>query len=125
MPRRADPFVAHCQDLLSGLGETAARGMFGGWGLYLDGRIFALVIDDRLYLKTDPETRPRFESAGAAPFAYTTKDGRHTVMSYWTAPDEAMESPDDLLPWARLAVEASRRAGAGKPAGRRKTGSGP
>ncbi len=34
--------------------------MFGGHGLYVDGMIVGIVVDDVLYLKTDAETRPRF-----------------------------------------------------------------
>ena len=45
--------------------------MFGGFGITLDGVMFALIADDRLYLKVDYRTRPDYETAGAAePAAY-------------------------------------------------------
>ena len=46
--------VAFFVDQLNGaaLGEVTAKKMFGEYGLYLDGLMFALACDDRLFLKT-------------------------------------------------------------------------
>lgn len=114
---RHDPFVEHLLDLLLPLGPVQPRRMFGGWGLYLEGTMFALVADDRLYLKVDGETEDRFADAGAEPFTYS-RPGRRVKMSYREAPDGSLEDPDELLPWARLAVEASRRAKSAKGRGK-------
>ncbi|MBB4660041.1 TfoX/Sxy family protein [Parvularcula dongshanensis] len=38
-------------DQLSGAGDVAVRKMFGEYGVYCDGKMFALICDDRLYLK--------------------------------------------------------------------------
>lgn len=98
--------------------------MFGGWGLRLDGLFFAIVADDVLYLKTDDVTRPRFEEAGLHPFR--PHPDRPSSMPYHPPPDEAMDGPEALLPWARLAIEAARRAGARRRKARvRATASGP
>ena len=110
---RRDEFVDHVRDLLRALGPVAPRRMFGGWGLYLDGVIFALIEGDRLYLKTDRETAARFAAIGAEPFTYEAK-GRTISLSYREAPDTSLEDPDDLLPWAHLGLEAARRAQATK-----------
>lgn len=101
-------FVAHLQDLFAPLGAVTARRMFGGHGLYLDGLFFAIVIDDAVYLKADAETVPRFEAAACAPFVYLSQD-KPIAMSYWSVPEEAMDSPQAMLPWARLAVAAALR----------------
>ena len=110
---RRDEFVDHVCDLLLALGSVAARRMFGGWGLYLGGTMFALIEGDRLYLKTDQATEARFADAGCEPFTYQAK-GRTISLSYREAPDGSLEDPDELLPWARLALEAARRAKAAK-----------
>ena len=106
-------FIAYLQELFAGLGVVSARAMFGGHGLYHDGVMFAVAIEDGLYLKVDSQTQPLFEAEGCAPFVY-----RHTekplTMSYWSAPAAAMDSPQAMLPWARLAFEAALR----KPTGR-------
>lgn len=115
-------FIAHCLELLGAAGTARARRMFGGHGIYLDDLFLALVIEDRLYLKADEPTRPVFERAGCQPFEYARQDGMRAVMSYWTAPDEAMESPAQMLPWARLAIASALRAAHSKaPARPRKT----
>jgi DNA transformation protein and related proteins len=108
MPARS-ALVDHCLELLAPLGEVSARPMFGGHGLYIDGLFVALIAVERLYLKTDAQTRPQFEAAGCEPFVYETR-GRPVTVAYWTVPPQAMESPAFMQPWARLAVDAALRA---------------
>ena len=110
MTAASSEFVTHCLELLGALGPARARRMFGGHGLYVDERFIALIIGETLYLKTDDETRPRFEAAGSVPFDYATRDGQRVVMAYWAAPQDAMESPALMLPWARLAMASALRA---------------
>ena len=57
-----------------------------------------------------------FEAAGCEPFRYTMKDGREMTMGYWTAPEEALDSPEAMRPWARRAMEAALVAANAKPA---------
>jgi DNA transformation protein len=101
-------FVEHCLELLAPAGAVRARRMFGGWGLYLDELFVAIVAFERLWLKADETTRPRFADAGSEIFTVEMK-GRPTSMNYWSAPPEAMESPALMAPWLRLAVEAALR----------------
>jgi DNA transformation protein len=91
--------------------------MFGGHGLYLDDLFVAIVADEQLFLKVDETTRPDFEAAGGRPFVYEGK-GRAMTLGFWTPPDEAMESPDGMVPWARRALAAALRARA--PAARKR-----
>ena len=106
----ADAFVAHCLELLSALGPARARRMFGGHGLYIDQLFVALIANDMLYLKADAAARPMFERAGCRHFSYTSAGVSRTVMAWWSAPDDAMESPEQMLPWARLAMASALRA---------------
>ena len=103
---RPPPFVEHCQELLAPLGAVRVRAMFGGWGLYLDGFFVALIAFERLYLKADASTREQFTAAGCQPFVYDGQ-GKSVTMGYWTAPDEALDSPMTMQPWARLALQAA------------------
>jgi DNA transformation protein and related proteins len=105
--------AAHCAELLAPLGAIQVRRMFGGQGLYVDGLIVALVIDECLYLKIDEASRGAFESAGGRPFQYEVP-GRTVTVSYWTVPDEALDTPAAMGPWARLALDAALRARAHK-----------
>lgn len=111
-----DDFTAHVLELLAPLGATRARRMFGGAGVYLDGRFIAILADGMLYLKADALAQPQFAAAGCQPFAYTAAGGRRTVMAYWSAPEQAMESPAQMRPWALLALDSALRAAAAKRA---------
>ncbi|MBX3642785.1 MAG: TfoX/Sxy family protein [Rubrivivax sp.] len=119
MPPR-DALVEHCLELLAPCGAVSAQRMFGGHGLRIDGVFMALIAFERLYLKVDAQTRPRFEAAGCEAFVYEAK-GKRVSLGYWTAPPQALESPDDMRPWARLALEAALRARS-QPARRRAPG---
>jgi DNA transformation protein len=107
-------FVAHCQELLAPLGSVRVRRMFGGHGFYLDDVFMALIGYDRLFLKVDAQTRPLFEAAGCEPFVYDAA-GQNVALGYFSAPEEAMESPPLMEPWARQALAAALRARAAKP----------
>ncbi|ALV05146.1 TfoX/Sxy family protein [Roseateles depolymerans] len=112
-------FVAHCMELLAVLGPIRAKRMFGGHGLYADDIFVAIITGDQLYLKTDDQTRPRFEAAGCAEFRYDrrAKDGSVTTASlgYYQPPEEALESAALMAPWARLSMEAALRSANAKP----------
>ena len=107
--------VSHCLELLSPLGRTSSRRMFGGRALYIDDLCMALIFGDALYLKVNDDSRAAFERAGCRPFIYETKDGDHQMLGYYTAPDEAMESPAEMVPWARRALAAAVAARAKAP----------
>jgi DNA transformation protein and related proteins len=103
-------FTELCIEMLSPLGRVRVRRMFGGQGLYVDDLFMAIVDDGQLFLKTDDVTRERFDAAGCLPFTFPNKDGEPVVTSYRRPPEEALESPPLMLPWARLALEAALRA---------------
>jgi DNA transformation protein len=117
--RADDALVEHCLELLAPLGAVSAQRLFGGHGLRIDGVFMALVAFERLYLKVDDQTRPQFAAALCEPFTYTGK-GKPITMSYWTVPAQAMDSPEQMRPWARLALEAALRAAAAKKPKRRR-----
>ena len=67
--------VKYIADQLSSAGAITYRKMFGDYGMYLDGKIFALICDDQLFIKIteagkqlapDMETAPPYE--GAKPY---------------------------------------------------------
>ncbi|HYH20542.1 MAG TPA: TfoX/Sxy family protein [Azospirillum sp.] len=109
----AGEFAALVCESLAPMGDVRARRMFGGWGVYLDGVMFALIADDTLYFRTDERTRPAYEAEGLPPFApFPDKPMR---MPYFRAPDWALDDGAELLAWARPAFEAAWRARAAKP----------
>ncbi|HAX20883.1 MAG TPA: competence protein TfoX [Hydrogenophaga sp.] len=115
-----DPFVLHACELLSCLGPCKATRMFGGYGLSVDGMNVGLIAWDTLFLKTNAETEPRWLAAGGRPFQYEAK-GKTMRLHYHTPPEDALESPVLMAPWARLALGAA--VAARKPVPQRKKSS--
>ena len=101
-------FIPFVQELLEDWAPVSARRMFGSHGLYHEGLMFAIVMDQRLYLKADEVNRPEFEALGLTPFTYAMK-GKNVALSYWAAPDEMFDAPDDAQQWAKSAWEAALR----------------
>ena len=60
-------FVDYVLGQLTGLGGVSSRRMFGGVGLYCQGRFFGLIDKDTLYLKVDERNRPHYVSRRMAP----------------------------------------------------------
>lgn len=109
---KSSPFSDRVVGLLTPLGPVRARAMFGGFGVYLDDVMFGLIAWDRLFFRTDDETRPRFAEAGSEPFVYDGK-GKAIEMPYREAPAGSLLDPEALLPWAELGLAAAKRVKAG------------
>ena len=103
------------EDLFRPVGAVTIKRMFGGSGIYADGMMFALDAYNEVYLKTDAENLPLFEAANLRPFVFESKRGTMTT-SYRLLPEEAHEDEQVLKHWCKLAIEAARRAAAGKSA---------
>lgn len=109
MATASDPFITHCVELLGGPASARSRRMFGGYGLYVDDLFVAIVADGVLYLKADEQTRAAFEEAGGRAFVYDRRTGA-VALGYWSAPEEASDSPALMAPWLRMARAAALRA---------------
>ena len=102
------------RELFVEFGPVDVRRMFGGQGVFVDGRMIALIARDVIHLKADAETIPDFEREGLGPFTYATKDGEHKLTSYWRMPERLYDDPEELAQWARGAHAAAMRAAARK-----------
>ncbi|MGE7369405.1 TfoX/Sxy family protein [Neorhizobium sp. NPDC001467] len=98
------------EEIFEGLGAVTVRRMFGGKGIYHRGLIFALDLRDTLMLKADALSAPQFAAAGAKQWSYEGRKGRPVLMPYWSVPEEALDDPDEMTRWARLAYEAAVRS---------------
>jgi DNA transformation protein and related proteins len=94
--------------MFAGLGTVTIKKMFGGKSVYFNGIITAIETDGEIFLKADALSAPQFESAGARQWSYDGK-GKSVKMPYWTVPDAALDDPDELKTWTRLAHEAALR----------------
>ena len=96
-------------DVFASLGPVRVARMFGGHGVYHDNLIFALVVRDVLYLKTDAQTLPHFEALQLPAFSFE-RQGKVMTTSYRQAPETVFEDRQEAALWGRRAVEAALRA---------------
>lgn len=81
---------------LAPLGPVTWKKMFGGAGIFLDGKMFALVSHDGLaYLKVDDSNRDRYTAAGST---------QHGNMPYFSIPQDVLASNGLLQEWAEASV---------------------
>jgi DNA transformation protein and related proteins len=106
---RSNQFVEFVLESLQPLGGVSARRMFGGWGIYKDSLMFALIARDQLYLKVDDGNRAAYDAADLPHFIYTEK-GKPIRMPYCEAPPEGFDDPEILCAWAREAYAAALRS---------------
>ena len=78
--------------------------MFGGLGFYLDDVFMAVADNDRIYLKVDPITEPRFVEQGMASWEL---DGK--AQPYREVPEAVLNDPAELGIWLDEAREAAVR----------------
>lgn len=108
------------QDLFEEIGPIRLGPMFGGRGIYSGDLIFGIVAAGEIYLKVDDATRGDFERAGSHPFTYAREGREPVATSYWLLPAAAVDDPSQAAQWARLAIEAGRRATETKSTRRRR-----
>lgn len=89
-------------DALGSLGDVTSRKMFGGYGVFCDGVMFALVDSTGLaHLRTDASSTSAFEAAGSA---------KHSRMPYWSIPAGVLGDPGKLVEWGTEALGVAKAA---------------
>ena len=106
-------YVSYVVELMQSIGPVHAKGMFGGHGIFLEELMFGIVADSVLYLKADKETLNEFNARGLEAFTYNKK-GKEVKMSYYQAPEEALESGEEMNTWANNAYCAALRTASKK-----------
>jgi DNA transformation protein and related proteins len=101
-----DSFKDFVLDQLAVLPGLRARAMFGGHGLYEDGKFFAILFQGRLYFKVSARTRRAYEAHGMGPFTYEMPQ-RTITMNYYEVPAAVLENREAAVAWARAAVRVS------------------
>ena len=92
-------------DQLESLGDIRIRAMFGGYGIYQGDIFFGIIHKDRLYFKTDENTRQDYLEQGMKPFQPNSKQ---TLKTYYEVPAEIIEDSEELTVWAKRAVSANK-----------------
>lgn len=90
------------QDNLLPLGEINLRKMFGGHGVFIKDKMFALVDSQGvIFFKVDDTIVSIFEDAGS------TKHGR---MPYYQVPDHVISDETTLRKWAQASINVALNA---------------
>jgi DNA transformation protein len=112
MPKPIDTFHDYVVgDVLGHISDITSRKMFGGYGVYLDGVIFAIITaDGELRFKANDETKEQYESLGGKQFIYTGHKKGPMPMPYWQVPAEIMEDRERIAEWAHEAAEISKQS---------------
>ncbi|HEY9682173.1 MAG TPA: TfoX/Sxy family protein [Drouetiella sp.] len=103
-----DSFTAHVLDLLGTWSEVVAKRMFGGIGLFSHGRMFAIIIDDVLYLKdSKDENGVSLKTDFDKEYFEYDRNGKTVNLGYFRAPEAALEESEYLI---KLANDSFRSA---------------
>ena len=103
----SNDFLEYVLDQFSVWGEVTVRKMFGGAGLYRDGKMFGLVADNVAYLKVDETNRDKFLEAGSSPFK--PFPNRPTILSFFEIPPNIFESPEELIEWSEESLSIQKK----------------
>jgi len=93
-------------EVLGALPELSIRRMFGGAGIYSGEKMFGVLHQQRVYLKTDEHTRPSFEKLGSE--ALRVRSG-NVLTSYYELPAEVLDDEQEFVSWARQAIDVAAR----------------
>ena len=109
MAKAPPEHVVHFGELLDAIGEVSIRRMFGGWGFFRDGLMFALEYNGILYLKADDDNRESFTEMDLPAFLFVSKSGKEGQLSYYQSPELALQTPATMKPWAQASFDAAVR----------------
>ena len=99
---KASPeYLNFIMDKLSPIGGIRSRAMFGGYGIFYEGSMFALIAEDTLYFKVNESNRAMYKKAQSKPFPHG--------ISYWEVPTEVIEENSKLLDWANLSIGIAQK----------------
>jgi len=108
--KKQPAFLQHVlNDILSGIKGISHRAMFGGYGIYKDEIIFAIISDDKLYFKVDDSNRVDYEKHGSKPFVYSQGKHKATTMSYWELPSKILNNKKELPSWIQASYKINKQ----------------
>lgn len=96
----------HTLRCLSRVAPVTYRRIFDGLGLYCEGRLFALLLPEGLYFRTDEDSVQPYRERAMARLAPRSVGTAHS--HFYRLPDGVLENSPELLFWMRAAVEASQ-----------------
>lgn len=112
----SEDYLDYICDQLSEAGMVTYKKMFGGAGIYLDGKVIGLVAENILYFKVDDTNKADYLNASMQ--AFKPFGDESYAMNYYELPADIIEDKAELAIWARKAFEVSSK----KPGKKKSTG---
>jgi Regulator of competence-specific genes len=100
------PALKDAMRLFAEFGNIKSRSMFGGFGLFCENTMFALVVNNTLHLRAGKENEALLKQQGLTPYVYK-KRGFPVVTKYFAIPDVWWDDPQRLLAEARNALDVA------------------
>lgn len=94
-------FLNFIMEKLSSISNIRSRAMFGGYGIFCGGSMFALIAEDTLYFKVSKTNRDMYEKAKSKPFPHG--------ISYWEVPPEVVDENSKLHNWAITSIGIAQK----------------
>lgn len=94
------------REQLAPVGHVTTRRMFGKTGMFCEGVMLGMVIDDVLYLRVDDQNRATFAEAEAFPPLNYAKGGQTIDLSFWRMPDRLLDEQDEFVLWGSFRPRA-------------------
>jgi len=88
-------FLNHVMDLLAPLDGISSRAMFGGFGIFHEGDMFALITNSGLHFKVNETNLAAYQEAGSKQFK---------PMPYYEVPADVLEDRTMLLESAEISI---------------------
>jgi DNA transformation protein and related proteins len=98
-------FASQALERLAKVAPVSSRKVFSGVGLYHQGVLFGLLVQDAIYFRTDEFSRNLYRAREMPPF----KPGvaGDIEPAFYRLPDDVLGNASELKHWMRAAVEAA------------------
>jgi DNA transformation protein and related proteins len=104
--RESSEQIASIMESLAALGTVTTRSIFGGAGIFVDGRLVGVLIDETLYLHADEANRDEYLVRGMKQFTpYPNVFNLQT--DHFQVPADVLADPGVLCDWGRRSLAAS------------------
>ena len=88
------------QNRLSNLGDISVKKMFGGYGIFEESKMFALIDSQgNIFFKVDDTNLASYEDAGSE---------KHFRMPYYSVPEDVLRDDAILEEWARASIKIAK-----------------
>ena len=94
-------FTKEVMQLLGPLEDVSSRAMFGGYGIFSGGDMFALISGAALFFKVDDSNKASYLEAGSK---------QYSPMPYYRVPPDVLRDREKLHEWARASIAVARTA---------------